>query len=261
MFHDAELFGRLTGWLFSHRQIRTRIPKGEYFKEGEKELSLEIRQIEDDERAFLMDYFAFNGFKLIVFGWEEFKGIPEGGQIWTIIRDPLAGNPPPWISEAEARARLSLGTESKKVTCIWTLVIYLHYLSYAYTLIGRHPSEISRYVDAVFTKNQLFESLKEWLNELAKENSQKTEITAILTSESEPQLYRRVSKLLDFLKETNCISFSKEDDAYSQTLLGAAEVFEHYDGEISYLVPKDEITESDLESILFEEQQDNTLEN
>lgn len=260
MFQDAELFSRFTGWLFTHRQIRTRIPKGERFKDGEKELSIEIRQITDKERAFLMDYFAFNGFKLIVFGWDEFKGIPEGGQIWTIVRDPLAGDPPPWISEAEARARLSIGPETKKVTCIWTLVIYLHYLSYTYTLIGRHPSEISRYVDAVFTKEQLFEAIKEWLNELAKENSQKTEIMTILTSESETQLYRRVSNLLDFLKETNCIAFSKEDNAYCQTLLGAAEVNEHYDGEIAYLVPKDEITDSDLESILFEEQ-DNTAEN
>jgi len=79
MFHDPEVFARLVNWLFTHRSIRTRVPKGARFKDGEKDLAGELDLINEDERAYLEDFFSFSGFALKIFDWTDYPGLPTGG--------------------------------------------------------------------------------------------------------------------------------------------------------------------------------------
>jgi len=248
---DAEIFARLTNWLFSHRQIRTVVPKGSRFKDGEKDLAYELDLLDGDDRAYLEDFFAFSGFSLKIFDWTEYPGIPKGGQIWGIVRNP-AEEAPGWFSEREVRQRLCDGVEPKNVTTVWAFVIYLHYLHLAYTRLDRHPSEITRYVDAIFSKEELVEGLRQYVDQLGEEHADVTEAVTILTAERGQEIERRVGKLLDFLAATGCLVFNKDDQAYSQTLLGAADVAEHFDWEIEYLLPKANLNEDALGEIILQ---------
>ncbi|WP_235185494.1 hypothetical protein [Desulfonatronum thiodismutans] len=96
--------------------------------------------------------------------------------------------------------------------------------------------------------------MREFVNKLAEEHANKTTAVSILTNESGQEIERRVSNFLGFLDSTGCISFNKNDKAYSQTLLGAADVAEHYSREITYLVPRPEINSEALKEILVEDE-------
>ena len=249
MFTDAEVLARISDFLFTHRIVRTKVPKGSRARDGEKEVTAMLQDMDGGQRAFLEDYFFFRGFTLRVFDWTEYPGIPHGGQFWCIVRNP--SKPAPlWLSGSEVRERLALPGDPRLTTTIWSFVIYMHYLKLAYTKIDRHPSEISRFVDVVFTREELAEDVRSFIDSLAEEHAGRTEAVKILAAEKGQDVERRVNNFLAFLLETNAISFERADQAYSQTILGASEVAEHFDWEIFYLLPHDTLGPESIEQIM-----------
>jgi len=144
---------------------------------------------------------------------------------------------------------------------VWAFVVYLHYLHLVYTKLDRHPQEISRYVDAVFSKEALVQTVRDFVSRLGEEHANETPAISLLMEESGMDIERRVSNLLGFLEGTGCISFNKQDQAYSQTLLGAADVAEHYDWEISYLLPQKDIDVDALSHIVIQDDTEKDFSN
>jgi hypothetical protein len=259
---DPEIFSKLTNWFYAYRLLRTAVPKGNKFRDDEKLLAFELSQLTADEIAYMRDYFYFNGFMLESFDWTEHKGIPEGGKYWGLVRvsSPLRTDESlitRWVSPVEARKRLAYAAnESKGQSTVWTFVIYMHYLHLTYTKLGRHPSEISRYVDAVFSKEELVAGVQRFVDGLGERHANETAAVGYLTVERGHEIETRVSRFLEFLETTNSISFNSSDNAYSQTILGAAEVSEHFDGDISYLIPSEKLDEQSLEQIVLTDEHD-----
>jgi len=133
----------------------------------------------------------------------------------------------------------------------WGFTIYLHYLSLAYTLLGRHPQEISRYVDAVFSKDQLVAEVRQFIDALGASEHGKSKVVTILTSSEKGDVApRRVGWFLDWMVSINNLEYAK-DGTYSQTIMGAAEVYENFDAGLSLLLPIEEpITEEHVSQII-----------
>ena len=262
-FPDAILLGKLQGFFLTHRMVRTTVPKGKSFKEGEKDIAEFIRhEMTGSERGYLMDLFSSFGFTLKVFDGKEYPGIPIGGQVWCLVRDPTE-LPPKWMSSKEILDGLAEKTsEPRKTTVAWTFIIYLHYLVLTYTRLNRHPNEVSRFVDAVFSREELTELVHRFVNGLGETDSGKSEIVGILTSEKGQEVDRRVARVLDWLCGINHLEYSKVDDAYSQTILGAAEIAEHYESDFAYLFPPDteSISQTQFEAIIRNEFEDSASE-
>jgi hypothetical protein len=128
-----------------------------------------------------------------------------------------------------------------------------------YTRLNRHPNEISRYNEAIFTKEELTGLVRRFIDEIAESNSCKSEVAEILNEEKGQEIERRTSKVLDWLCTINHIEYSKIDYGYSQTILGAAEAYEHYDCDLRYLAPPEKGTVSgeDINAIV----EDQIIEN
>lgn len=255
-FSDAVFLGQIQSFLFAHRMLRTIVPKGKQFREGEKEIANYFRfDITGSEKAYLMDIFASFGFVLKIFDNLEYPGIPSGGQVWCLVRDPSSASPP-WISSRRTLEALAdKGTEPKKITVTWTFTVYLHYLYLAYTKLNRRPNEVSRFVDVVFTKEELVDLVRRYVDDLGENDAGKSEAVTILTSEKGQEIERRVGNVLKWLCSINHLDQSTEDEAYSQTVLGAAEVAEHYDQDFAYLLPPDSesVPTERVESIIRQE--------
>lgn len=240
MFPDAIVLGQIQSFLFTHRMVRTMTPKGKSFREGEREIADFLRhEITGKERAYLMDLFSSFGFTLQVFDGNEYPGIPVGGQVWCLIRDPMA-NAPEWISTREMLGLLAeKSNESRKVIVSWAFAIYLHYLVLAYTRLNRHPGEISRFVDVVFSKDELVDLVRRFVDGLGGIGPGKSETVDILAAEKGQEIERRVGRVLDWLVYINHLEYSRSDDAYTQTILGASEVSGHAESDLVYLLPMD----------------------
>jgi hypothetical protein len=240
---DAEKLAIIQNFLFANRMIRTAVPKGSYFKHGEKEVAQIFRhEITESEHAFLNDFFYFQGFALKYFGGGEFPGIPYGGGVWCLLRSGSAeAELAAWVNPVESLKVLSSNkSEVREKTISWGFTIYLHYLSLAYTRLGRHPQEVSRYVDVVFSKEQLVAEVRQFIDDLGASDHDRSKVVNILTStEKGEEASRRIGYFLDWMVSINNLEYSK-DGTYSQTIVGAAEVNENFESGLFLLVPQEE---------------------
>lgn len=257
---DPEVLGKIQNYFFTHRILHTKPVKGRQRKEGEKEIVDFIKhELMETGRAYLEDLFSAQGFLLKIFDGAEYQGIPIGGQVWCIVRSPNLGSPG-WVSARDILPILSVKTnESKQATIVWSFTVYIHYLILAYTRINRHPNEISRYNEAIFTKEELVVMVRKFIDKIAESKSCKSEVAEILTEEKGKDIERRTSKVLDWLCNINHLEYSKIDGGYAQTILGAAEAYEHYDCDLRYLVPPDEesVSGEDINVIIEDQIIDN----
>ena len=250
---DAERLAMIQNFLFANRMLRTAVPKGAHFRPNEKEVAQIFRhEITESEHAYLNDFFYFQGFTLRYFDGGEFPGIPYGGGVWSLSRNAeteLAA----WVSSKDSLKILSgYKIETRETTISWGFTIYLHYLSLAYTRLGRHPQEISRYVDAVFSKEQLVAEVRQFIDGLGASDHGKSKVINILTSSEKGDMApRRVGWFLDWMVSINNLEYSK-DGTYSQTIVGAAEVYDNFEAGLSLLIPveEDKITEDHVSQII-----------
>ena len=250
---DAERLAMIQNFLFANRTLRTAVPKGTQFKQGEKEVAQIFKhEITEVEHAYLNDFFYYQGFKLRYFDGGEYPGIPYGGGVWCLVRN-AESEIAAWVNSAESLRILSGNkSETREASVSWGFTIYLHYLSLAYTRIGRHPQEISRYVDVVFSKDQLVAEVRQFIDGMGASDHGKSKVVTILTSSEKGDVaHRRVGWFLDWMVSINNLEYAK-DGTYSQTIMGAAEVYENFDAGLSLLLPveEDPVTEEHVSQII-----------
>jgi len=257
---DPYELGQVWNFLITHRVIRTKVPEGQRFRPQEREIAhyLQFEWTEQD-MAFLRNFLSEQGFGLRVYDSDTMPGIPTGGVCYMIIRNPESP-PPSWISEKALWDRFRLRShETKEQLQVWFFVLWQNLLGLQYTALDRHVSATSEYLNAVFTKESLMESVKRFIEELRQEENITNMAIKTLFQNKGKDIERRVNAFIAILEQLNQIVDNK-DGSYTQTLLAAKETEENYSQGLRHLVPHSQVDSGIFRTLYSDADQEEDFE-
>jgi len=215
------------------------LPTGRRTSSVERDVADILIQLDDDGIGALDSIFMAHGLKVKQMGALDIPGIPKGGRVWMLLRDPSTSTPE-YISSDIAIGAVSLrDTETVETTTIWFLHIWLTFLSLIYTRTGRSISEVSQYITASFSKGELIRAVGEHIEQVRSVGvggGIHQTVFDVLDSEKGRDTSRRVSGFLKVLESSKLI-VATESDEYQQTLLGAIEMADNYNRSLAHIIP------------------------
>lgn len=222
-------------FLLQHRYVETKPRANRKISAEEREIGkiLSMANVDDME--------AFNGFLegqgLMLVEYDDMtEGIPPGGRVFVLVRIP-SGDVPEFLSLERLYEKMKLrDNESNDTAAVWFLHIWLLHLALIYTVSKRGISEVSRYVDAVFTKGVLIDSVKNQLAAIRSGGSQDSPVAKVLLDEKGDDLNRRCKGFLDLMVDAGLLEIV-EKDTYQQTILSACELNLNYERGLANLLP------------------------
>lgn len=225
---QIEDMGQAYHFLLKHRLVETK-PVNRRARNGEESVAEILRYAAVDELQRFNDFLKPQGLLLVEFG-DEMRSVAKGGKVWVLARHPESMPPQFFTLEPVIAAMRLRDTDSREITVLWFLHIWLIYLSLIYTRHGRGISEVSGFVDATFAQDVLTQAVKDHIEHVRSqgiEESVKSRAVAILDSEKGRDVERRVGAFLRLMCQSGLlIEFG--DNAYQQTLLGAYELAKGY---------------------------------
>lgn len=246
--HDM---GQVFSYLLKYRVIESKTRDRRVHRPGETDIVAIMQSCEPDAIVSFHEFLDGQGMQLREYRDTDFKGIPNGGRVWLLMRNPTA-TIPPYLSTERLHQLMALREdENRLTTSIWFLHIWLMYLALVYTRLGRGVSQISEYQDAIFTKIQLIESVESHVENVRKigiEKGAEETVFSILDSCKGGAVSRRVRAFIELMLTASLIE-RIEDDVYQQTLLGAAEFSESYGRTMRHYLNIDESALSGLVNI------------
>lgn len=225
---------RIINYLLSYRILRTHVPKGERFKDEEKNLARALWHASPDTRYFIDEFLAETGFRIVNAEASQTPGLPPGSVYFLLIRDPEE-NVPAWLDIRHLYKYVSLkDNESKLVTRVWFFFIWSNMLTLLYTHRSRPITNISGYGAANISKETLINQVKTTIEEVRQDSFKET--SNILMQEEGNTIARRVGRFLDFMCSISYLEEEKDGDEiyYGQTLLMATELSENYESGLGY---------------------------
>ncbi len=234
---DPYELGQVWNFLITHRVIRSKVPDGQRFKPGERDISHYLQhEWTEHEMAFLRNFLSEQGFGLRIYDSDTMPGIPTGGVYYMIIRNPESPAPS-WVDENRIWDRFRLKrTETKEQLRVWFFVLWQNLLGLEYTALDRHISATSEYLNASFTKESLLESVRRFIEDLRQETEFVNPVVETLFQNKGRDIERRINVFIEILEELGQIIDNK-DGSYNQTLLAAKEAEENYGQSLRHLLP------------------------
>ena len=226
--------GEVYAYLLRHRIAETRAQSGRRRASqagvlSERDAATILKEADEQQMADFRAFLAGQGLLLAIYDSADYPGIPPGGQIYMLLRNPEA-QLPGMFSQQQVLQRLKIRHETKETTAVWFLHLWLLMLGLLYTRTNRSLSDVSLYQNAVFSQEELADTLRQHLESirrsgreaLATEEPERRQL-AILLSEKGEDINRRVKNFIDVLVDASHL-VTKGEKIYQQTLLGALEV-------------------------------------
>jgi hypothetical protein len=222
--------GQVFAYLLKYRCAESKIRKNRSHRPGETDIVDILESSEADTIQLFHEFLSGQGLQLREYRDTDFKGIPNGGRVWLLMRNPTE-RVTPYLGADRIHQIMSLReNEARLTTSTWFLHIWMMYLALVYTRHGRGVSQISEYQDAIFTKSQLIDAVESHIENIRKIGTDKgaeETVFAILDASKGRDIARRVRGFIDLMLSAGLIE-SIDDDVFQQTLLGAAEFAESY---------------------------------
>ena len=220
--------GQVMAFLLKHRRLET-FSTRKKSKVDERALGLLLRDSAPEDRAELAGVLRGMGFDLVEFTSLSTQGIPPGGHVFVLVRrfddsGDLLGER--WIED-----RMALRNNSVAERRIWFTQFWFVLFDLLYTRRDRTPTEVSRYVETTFTKPDLSQSMREYINELVRKlghDALKDDtVYSCLISESGTLVEQYAERFLSLMTDGALLDRLGEDK-YRQSLVSAAEMRSNY---------------------------------
>ena len=238
---DGLAIGEVQAYLLEHRVVETK-PVGRKASSKEKAVADTLMEMDYDDNMFFNELLSAQGFMLEHFSYTDMPGIPVKGRVWLLVRDPYQSCPA-YISSKKVIEGLAINSEPIEVSSVWFLHIWLIYMSIVYTNTKRVITEVSGYLDANFTKEQMVKAVSEHVERVRNitvEGGINQKVFGILDAEKGKDIPKRVARFLNALEQSRLIR-ETEDGAYEQTLLGAFEIANNYPRTLGNLIDEDTV--------------------
>jgi len=242
---NFEAIGMVHAYLLQHRIIETK-PTGRRITPSERDIADCLLQFNYDDIEALDALFKAHGLKIKQIGFEDMPGIPRGGRVWMVLRDPSINLPDHISSSSNIRSISLKENESIECSSVWFLHIWLLCLAILYTNNGRSISEVSAYISSSLSKDGLVKAVREHIESLRSigvDGGVHQYVYEALDSEKGKDIPRRVAAFLKTMESSRLI-VETEKDEYQQTLLGAVEISENYNRSLAHIIPSDSILDN-----------------
>lgn len=248
---DANDMGKLIAHLLKWRYVES-APSEYRGRRYDDDVVSILKECEPDEMDLLKGVLKGMGFQLLEYGDTEYKGIAPGGRLWLIARDANV-EPPDFLGKEYLHRKMFIkSTDTKQKTGIWFLHIWMMYLKLLYTDPGRSPSEVSRYQEVPFDKEQLVSTVNAHIEQIRKtgvDGGVDEAVFHVLDSAKSGEVSKRVQRFLDLMHKANLLEKHK-DGAYQQSLLGAVEFARGYERTLHHYFSMDDDPQGKIASIV-----------
>lgn len=220
--------GRISAFLLKHRRIeeksdRRTIPK------DERDMAEALRDAPLDSMRFLEEMMVGYGFELTTLSSFDIQGIAPGAKVTLLVR--LSNSECPLLDTGRLIERMS-SMKKTGVAKIWFTQLWLLHLDLMYTARDRGPQERGRWLEAVFTDDQLADALNEHINgyvrRLNPTDVEHSEVYQVLTAEKGQDRARFVKRFLEVMVDSGMLD-SLGAGSYRQSLLSAVEMKSNYE--------------------------------
>ena len=241
--------GEVYSYLLRHRLIEShpRERRRRTSRAGlisERDACALLRSADEEQLDHLRAFLAGQGLRLALYDSADYPGIPPGGYVYMLLRQPQA-ELPPMFSQQRVLEKLCLRDNSKETGAVWFVHLWLLMLGLIYTRNSRSLSDVSFYQDAIFSLNELIESVKNHLESLRRtgqENDNARHINILICEKGE-DIPRRARRFVEILLEAGFITREEKDGreshVYQQTLLGALEMEQSGLNHLRHLIPQE----------------------
>ncbi|WP_422980248.1 hypothetical protein [Undibacterium sp. Ji49W] len=207
-------------------------------------------------RNLLAEILDGQGLQLRQWGDTEVPGIPVGATVFALLRKPDSTTPFFGLEKLLTRMRKgSIKTDAEAK--IWFVQIWFVHLDLIYTSKNRAPAEMLKYVDAIFEREILIESVRAYVNDLVRkldpDSISNNVIYKTLTDTSDGTIKLAVIGFLELLTEAGLLS-TTDEDVYRQTLLSAAEMKLNFDRQLAPLMPSSDVAQASFTLLIQEEE-------
>jgi len=239
--------GEVYAYLLRHRIAETRSQSGRRRASqtgllSERDAATILKEADDQQMADFRAFLAGQGLLLAIYDSADYPGIPPGGQIYMLLRNTEA-ELPVMFSQQQVLHRLKIRNETKETTAVWFIHLWLLMLGLLYTRTNRSLSDVSLYQNAVFSQEELADTLRNHLetirrtgrDRLASGSREPRQLTILLAEKGE-DINRRVKNFIDVLVDA-CHLLPRGDKIVQQTLLGALEVEQTGLSHLHHLIP------------------------
>lgn len=247
--------GRVQAYLLRHRYIETKSSKRKVSRE-ENELATLLRDADGSMRNLLSEILDGQGLILLQYIDTEVPGMPLGATVFVLVRKPDSA--PPFFGLEKLLSRMKRGsiktdTEAK----IWFVQIWFVHLDLICTRKNRAPSEMLKYVDAIFKQDVLVDTVRLYINDhVCKLDSSIISndiVYKTLADATEAKIKMAVVGFLELLTEAGLL-YTSDEDVYRQTLLSAAEMKINYDRQLAPLMPSTDVISASRSLLIQEEE-------
>lgn len=236
--------GHVFSFLMENRALRSFAAAGQRLKPQEAEYAkFWAYGATERERAFMDDFLQSQGFKVKRYdSFDMPAGIPEGQFVYLLLRDGT-GSLSTWANSEQAvervRCKYENKPEPKDHARIWLALLWFSMLHLLYARIGRGVSEVSRYQEARFSKDELADIVRETIeNQRKLEVEEPSFVREAILSNGDPKIPNRVKAFTAYLIEINNL-VEIEPGVCQQTLLSAAEMGVNFEDGLNLLYPEE----------------------
>lgn len=220
--------GRVSAFLLKHRRVEEKSDRRTIPKE-ERDVAELLREAPLDSARFLEELMTGYGFELTTLSSYDIKGIPPGAKVTLLVR--RSNSECPLLDVSRLVERMVPG---KKIgpAKIWFTQIWLMHLDLMYTVRDRGPLERGRWLEAVFTEDQLAEAVNEHINGFVRRLNpaevEQSDVYQELMGERGQDRVRYVKRFLSIMVDSGMLD-SLGGGTFRQSLLSAVEMKCNFD--------------------------------
>lgn len=216
--------GQVIAYLLANRQLST-VSSRRRGTSDERSLAQLLRVASADDRGDVEDILRGMGFDLAQFNDFHTLGLPPGAHVFLATRRLDA------TSELMSERCIDEGMHRRDSTVtegrIWFTQLWFVLLSLFYSQRDRVMTEVARYVETTFTRDDLAGAMRQYINEkvrkLGADQIADDAVFKVLTDESGKRIEYCCERFLDLMVDGRLIERQGENK-YRQSLLGAVEL-------------------------------------
>lgn len=249
---DFERIGRVEAYLLRHRILYTDGTESHRVGGVEKDVSRQMLQLTADEYDALSQMLAGKGFSLRVED-QTFPGIPRGAKAWLAVRRPDYDGPNVLTLKRAWKAVALNQAEPKAETVYWFTFMWFLTMSFFYDRSGRAVSEVSRYVEANFRRDELEQKITSHIEDMRRAglaHDDGNPVASLLLGgggdgdggrgTTAVQIRKRVGNFLKVMVDTSMLDMVKDADGeqtYQQSLVCAVQIDELFAQDLIGFMP------------------------